>query len=180
MSAGPDQVRTQMERIERLLGALEQADAQTAAAARDVIATLLEVHRAGLARLVALMQMSSSCDALVAACTKDDAINGLLLLHDVHPLDKETRVRQALESLKPHLERAGASLVFVGLKEQTLWLRIQGDCGERLARALPLVVEAAVSAAAPDVATIEILGPDDPDPWGVLVSLPLVSAQPGG
>jgi hypothetical protein len=179
MSAVPKQVRQQMEKIDALLRTLEVADARTADAAREVVVCLLEMHRAGLARMVALMQMSASGDALVAACAKDDAIDGLLLLHDLHPLDKETRVRQALDNLRPHLERERARLDFLGLKEQTVWLRIHGEYGDRLARALPLIVEAAISAAAPDVTAIQILGPEEPGPMGVLVSLPLVAAEPG-
>lgn len=179
MSARPDHVRMQLERIDKELAALEQADARSAAAARNVIASLLEIHRAGLARMVALMQMSASGDALVAACAREDVINTLLLLHDVHPVDKETRIRHALETLRPHLEADKARLEFLALQEHKLWLRIDGDYSDRLAQALPLIVQAAVSAAAPDVDTIEILGPEDPDPLGVLVSLPLVSATPG-
>jgi hypothetical protein len=104
---------------------------------------MMELHAAGLERVMELVShCGASSDGLMESFTRDPLVNSLLILHNVHPVDFETRVRRALEG-------AGAELNDV----QGASVRI----------AVPPKHEAAVrealEAAAPDAAEIHMEAP---------------------
>jgi hypothetical protein len=81
---------------------------------------------------------------------RDELISRLLLLHGLHPIALETRVRQALEHVRPLLELKGSSARLLEATHDVIRLQL-GDCPENV-RA---IVEQALLEAAPDVLKIE-------------------------
>ncbi len=57
-------------------------------------------------------------------CAGDEVVAGLLLLHGLHPLDVETRVRQALESVRPLLRSHGGNVELLEVREGVVRLRL--------------------------------------------------------
>ena len=86
----------------------------------------------------------------------------MLLLHGLHPDDLETRVRRAVDRLRPHLGIHGLRLDVVEIASGTVRLRLHGS-GAATIKApllwtLPGEIEDAVVEAAPDVEKILIDG----------------------
>ena len=44
-------------------------------------------------------------------------VGGLLMLHGLHPLDLETRVRQALDQVRPYLRSHGGNVELLGVSD---------------------------------------------------------------
>ena len=96
------------------------------------------------------------------ALTSDPLIAGLLLLHDIHPENLETRVRVAVDALAPALVPQGARVAQVSVDEGIVRVRLERELGRGgpAAAALRSRIEQALVAAAPDAAGIEIDVPD--------------------
>jgi Fe-S cluster biogenesis protein NfuA len=162
-----------LQRIEALVQTLEAAtDAPTRAAARELTQALLDLHRVGLERLVGLIDAA----ALTAACGDDTVLHHLLLLHGLHPVAVETRVRRALERVRPGLRAHGVEVEVMVVTGGTVRLRLLGDGAGGLLPSLRRGVEATVLEAAPDLERVEIDGPaQSPLAWtDGRVPLPLV------
>jgi Fe-S cluster biogenesis protein NfuA len=156
-------------RMEELIGALESApDAAVREQVRELIQTLLELHGAGLERILSTIYDSSNHGAAVIDdLSRDQLVSGLLLLHGLHPLDLETRVRHALEEVKPRLGLHGGSVELLGVSpEGRAQLRLQGNCHECPSSRLTLrySIEEALSMAAPDLAGLDVEGLADEEP----------------
>jgi hypothetical protein len=91
-------------------------------------------------------------------------VRAMLLLHGLHPDDFETRVRQAVDRLRPHLGVYGLRLDVVEIARSTVRLRVHGSGAATikapLVWTLPGEIEDAVVEAAPDVDRILIDGLD--------------------
>ena len=58
---------------------------------------------------------------------RDPLVSGLLLLHGLHPLDLEARVRNAIEEVKPRLGLHGGSVELLGITpEGRVQLKLKG------------------------------------------------------
>ncbi len=87
-----------LDQVERLVTELEALpDPRARATARAVVAAVLELHGAGLARLVELVRATGEPGrACIESAARDPAVASLLLLHGLHPVDLPTRVAGAL------------------------------------------------------------------------------------
>ena len=96
--------RKRWQRVESLVATLERiAEPDVRSTARELVQTLLELHQAGLTRLLDLAGKQEAAPALLDAWTRDDLVRSLLVLYGLHPVDVEQRVREALERLRPRL-----------------------------------------------------------------------------
>lgn len=89
-------VERRMERIEALIQAIEaSSDPDGRDAARELVATLLELHHAGLARVLGLLAGAGEAGRAVArACEGDAMVRGMLALHELAaPVSEETARR---------------------------------------------------------------------------------------
>ncbi len=161
--------RDRIERIEALTVRLERsADDATRADAQELVHAILELHGAGLARLVEIMAgAGESGRALLESAARDDLVGSLLLLYDLHPDDIGVRVERALESVRPSLRSHGGEVLLLGVSRGVVRLKMAGSCHGCPSSALTLknTIEEAVMAAAPDAASIEVVGLE-PDPPG--------------
>ena len=102
-------------RIEELIHAIDaMPDEAARSQTRELTQALLDLHGHGLNRALEIV-FDSSADgqALINKLAEDDLVSKLLLLHGLHPLDLETRVRQAIEEVKPRLGLHGGSVQLV-------------------------------------------------------------------
>lgn len=145
-----------MTRIGELIQELEAtADEATRERARELVQTILDVHREGLARLVELAAARGPLDELVA----DEAVALLFSLHELHRDSPETRVRAALGELAPRLEEQGVAvdLDAVGEESVAVTLRAVGPVRAHVA-GLRATLEGAIRRAAPEIAEVTIGG----------------------
>jgi Fe-S cluster biogenesis protein NfuA len=154
--------RQRMERIEILLREVERiSDPGARACTRELVQAVLDLHGAGLER--ALEHIAAVGDAglgLIDVLARDDLVGSLLLLHGLHPLDVETRVRQALDKVRPSLRSHGGEVELLGVAEGVVRLRLEGSCHgcPSSAATLKSLIEEAICDKAPDVTAIEVEG----------------------
>src|SRR5436190_6930336 len=114
------QARERVERIELLLEEIEGLpDPAARERCTEVVAALLDLYGAGLARIVERMP-----DA--RALVEDELVSHLLMLHGIHPVPVEARVLGALEEVRPYLQSHGGNVELVSLQEGVLRLRLEG------------------------------------------------------
>src|SRR5262249_48649673 len=109
-----------------------------------------------LARMLELLADAAPGRPVVDTLAQDDLVGSLLLLYGLHPYDLATRVRQALDQVRPQLH--GGNVELLELATSGLRLRIHGSghgCHSS-PDALRQVVEEAILAKAPDVPGLQI------------------------
>jgi Fe-S cluster biogenesis protein NfuA len=152
--------RSRIERVEALIHAVEQfSDPHVRASTQELLRTVIELHGAALERI--LETVAGTADgsvALIDALADDDLIASILLLHGLHPLDLETRVRQALDNVRPLLRSHGGNVELLGTSGGVVRLRMLGSCDGCPSSAMTQkhAIEAAIYEKAPDVAGIEV------------------------
>jgi Fe-S cluster biogenesis protein NfuA/nitrite reductase/ring-hydroxylating ferredoxin subunit len=153
-------LRATADRIETLLEASSANGTAARARAEELVACVSGLYGAGLARVLEIMRETGRLDDdVLAALADDDLVASLLLVHDLHPYDVETRVRQALDSVRPYLGSHGGDVELLGVDDEgVVRLRLLGSCDgcPSSSVTLQLAVEGAVEAAAPEVSRIEV------------------------
>lgn len=158
--------REQMGRVESLVSALEALpDTAARAAARELVRALLDLHAAGLERVIALAGKD-----LITRLTDDELVSSLLLMHGLHPLSADDRVTRVLDHARPKLLAFGGDVELIDATEDIVRVRLRGDpaAEPELQRALESLIVAVV----PDVTAIEFEEAWDRPPDG-RVPLPL-------
>jgi Fe-S cluster biogenesis protein NfuA/nitrite reductase/ring-hydroxylating ferredoxin subunit len=139
--------------VEGLLGELESlADPAARDTALETVQAVLELYGSGLERIV-----ESVGPLQATALARDELVEHLMLLHGLHPVGVEERVRDALEGVRPYLGSHGGDVELVGVSDGVARVRMQGSCEGCPASAmtLKLAIEDAVLKAAPDVDRVE-------------------------
>ena len=155
-------LRKRMERIESLIHEAERLpDPKAQAHARALVQALLDLHGAALERIFEkIAETGESGLTLIDSLARDDLVGSLLLLYGLHPLDLETRVRQALDKVRPYLRSHGGNVELRGVAGGVVRLRMEGNCHgcPSSAATLKQSIEEAVYEKAPDVTAIEVEG----------------------
>ncbi len=151
-----------LQRLDALLREVERfPDPAAQSHTRAILRAVLDLHGAGLERLLAHLEEAGEAGrAALDACARDEVVGGLLLLHGLHPLDVEARVRQALEGVRPYLRSHGGNVELLAVGDGTVRLRLQGSCHSCPSSAVTMkqTIEEAVLARAPEVTAIEVEG----------------------
>jgi Fe-S cluster biogenesis protein NfuA len=171
--------RNRVRRVEALLQEVERLPEAARACTRQIVQTLLEMHSAALDRILTrLADAGPTGLAVIDELGRDDLVGSLLLLYGLHPLDLETRVRQALDGVRPSLRSHGGNVELVGIDDGVVRLRMQGSCNgcPSSARTLESTIEDAVWEKAPDVVAIQLEPAEAPavEAPAARFSLPLV------
>jgi Fe-S cluster biogenesis protein NfuA len=155
------QIGSLLERIESL------PDPALRATAAEVLQGLLVLYGEGLARMLAIVRQRddpAAGAALLDAFAADELIAHLLLLHDLHPVDVETRVARALAEVRPYLQSHGGNVELLGVDDGVARLRLQGSCHGCPSSTVTLksAIEEAIWKAAPDLDGINAEGVAEP------------------
>jgi Fe-S cluster biogenesis protein NfuA/nitrite reductase/ring-hydroxylating ferredoxin subunit len=148
-------------RIATLLDACAVAGPVAAQRAEELVRLVVDLYGAGLERLLDVLADAGRLDDVAArALADDDLVASLLLVHGLHPYDVDTRIRQALEDVRPYLGSHGGDVALLGVTpEGVVRLQFSGTCGScpSSSATLELAIEGAVSAAAPETTGIELV-----------------------
>jgi Fe-S cluster biogenesis protein NfuA/nitrite reductase/ring-hydroxylating ferredoxin subunit len=140
--------------VERLLEDLESlADPVARQTATGIVDALLELYGAGLERMVEEIAARDPDAEIARAFAEDELISHLLLLHGLHPVALEDRVRDALGEVRPYLESHGGDVELLGIDGPAVRLRLNGSCSgcPSSAMTLKLAIENAIQRAAPEI-----------------------------
>jgi Fe-S cluster biogenesis protein NfuA len=151
------EVRERVGRVEELLAAIEGNPT-----AVEAVASVVELYGEGLRRIVA-----------GGGDTRDELVPHLLLLHDLHPEDVETRVARALDEVRPYLGSHGGDVELLGVADGVARVRLTGTCDgcPSSAATLQYAIEEAVARAAPELDGIEADGVAEPAPAQQLIQI---------
>jgi Fe-S cluster biogenesis protein NfuA/nitrite reductase/ring-hydroxylating ferredoxin subunit len=149
-------------RIQQLVERLEAAlDPANCALFQECIESILDFYGHGLSRV---LRIASEADEnnrpAYNAIVQDTVLRGLLLIHDLHPSDLETRLRDALNRIRPYLESHGGNVELIALEGDVARLRLQGACKSCASSAvtLDLAVRNAIEEACPELSGFEVEG----------------------
>jgi Fe-S cluster biogenesis protein NfuA len=151
--------RSRIERVEGLIQEVERfPNPEVRTRTQELLRTVIELHGAAFERILEIVAGLGDSAALIDALVADDLVAPILLLHGLHPLDLETRVRQALEQVRPMLRSHGGNVELLDLSGGVARLRMLGSCDGCPSSAMTLkhAIEAAIYERAPDVAGIEV------------------------
>jgi hypothetical protein len=165
-----------MRRIEALVRSLETCgDAVAREGARELVRTVLDMHAAGLRKLLELVaRVGDSGSDLVERFARDPLVSSLLLLHRLHPVPVERRVADAIDDLRSRIRSGGGDVELLAATEEMIRVRLHGNPSS--GPAMRLAVEAALTEMAADVPILEIEEDCNRDSTG-RVSLPLIGAR---
>jgi hypothetical protein len=161
MAARPTERPTR--RIEELVFALDALpDAAAATAARELVQRVLELHGNALARIMRILAADAAGTRLAETFAEDEDIHGVLLLHDLHPVDLPGRVQRAVTRLHAHLAVQGVVVQALDIDGAGVHVKLGlSDAGRYRGGDADTVrqqLEQALLAAAPDAAAIFIDG----------------------
>ncbi|MCF3135253.1 hypothetical protein [Streptomyces olivochromogenes] len=139
-------------RIEEVLDRLAAAgDPAVAEAAEELVRCLMDFYGAGLARVLELLPP----DGPGAALLGDELVAGLLVLHELHPEDRATRIGRALASVRDQ----NLKVEEFDEPSGTLRLRAAGGSGcgcAATADAMRQAAEDALTCFVPEVTAVEV------------------------
>jgi len=152
----------QLQKIEQLVQTIESsADPNVRAGAVELMQTLMELHGAGLERMLEIVfESSPGGSEIIDELARDELVESLLLLYGLHPFDIETRVMMALDKVRPYLQSHKGNVELVGVNEGVVHLKLQGSCDgcASSAMTLKLAIEEAIYECAPDIVALEVEG----------------------
>src|SRR5436190_9730841 len=108
-------LKQRMQKIEGLVERIRSvADPQARDAALDLLQTVMEFHAAGIDRMMEIASEAGDTGwRIIDDFGRDERVANLLLLHGLHPLDMQTRVQDALESVRPYLHSHGGNVELI-------------------------------------------------------------------
>ena len=148
-------------RIEELLASLRSRGGAAADTAEELVRLLVGMYGDGLAAIMAaLAEEGEAGRAIVDRLTADPLVEGLLLLHGLHPLDVDERIQRALDRVRPYLGSHAGGVQYLGVRDGVARLRLEGSCHGCPSSTVTvrLAIEGAVQDAAPEVAEVIVEG----------------------
>lgn len=147
------------DRVETLLADLRNAaDPKVARAAEELVQTLVDLYGEALAHM---MHVASESPAVAEALAADPLVESLLLVHDLHPVDVDTRIQRALDDVRPYLGSHAGGVEYRGVGDDgVVRLKLEGSCHGCPSSTVTvrLAIERAIADAAPDTAGVEVEG----------------------
>ena len=163
-------LESRIDKIDEMVQRLDEAaDPVIRATATELVQALMALHGAALERIVEAIEKTGSMgQALMDQLGRDELVRSVLVLYELHPVDLETRVKEALEKSRPYLRSHGGNVELVSVDDgEVVRLRMQGSCHGCPSSALTLkmTIEDAIREAAPEVASIVIVDEPKASPW---------------
>jgi Fe-S cluster biogenesis protein NfuA/nitrite reductase/ring-hydroxylating ferredoxin subunit len=164
--------RTAGDRIQILLDASAGSGTVVRERTEQLAGELTELYGAALERMVSIAARSSAPD-LINQFAADELVASLLLVHGLHPHGVERRIEDALDGVRPYLGSHGGDVTLLEVVDDVVRLQFAGSCKSCPSSAVTLefAVEDAVRAAAPEIATIEVVAPESNSPSSGLISV---------
>lgn len=163
MTSGP-QFQQRLQSIEQLLGEIDRgADPDVRGSVQQLVQLVMDLHGVALERILELLQESSAGASLLDRISGDEMVESLLVLHGLHPLGLEARIRRGVELARTRLRPRQAEAELVSLENGAVRLRIHSHghgCGSAT-EALNEIVEGAIYQTAPDVVSLSVETGDD-------------------
>jgi len=161
--------RDLQQRVQRISGLVHEidsvADPGLRASSKELVQLLLDLHSAGLERILeTIAHREDLGQRIIDDLGRDPLVSSLLVLYGLHPLDLETRVAHAIENITPRVRKGGGELHLIEVQNGMVRVQVSVTahaCGSTAAT-LKSMVEDALYGAAPDLAGLLVEGLDQP------------------
>ncbi|HEU4488843.1 MAG TPA: NifU family protein, partial [Actinomycetota bacterium] len=128
----------------------------------ELVRSLMELYGSGIERIMEIVALDeTSGERLLQKMVDDELIEGLLILHGLHPLSLDERIHQALDRVRPYLGSHAGGVEFLGVDDDdVVHLRLEGSCDGCPSSTVTVkfAIERAIQEAAPEVARVEVEG----------------------
>jgi hypothetical protein len=139
--------------IDGLVQKLESsADPALRRTAKELMARLMELHGAGLDRMLEIVVEVKP--ELVGTLADDPLVGSLLILYGLHPDDFETRARRGVDKVRPLLRSHGVRVNPVTVTETSVHIKMTGGSS----REMEAAIREALLEAVPDATEVVIEG----------------------
>jgi Fe-S cluster biogenesis protein NfuA/nitrite reductase/ring-hydroxylating ferredoxin subunit len=168
-ATGGKNLRQVGDRIEELVRTFsELEDAELKDHAEEVVRLLVDLYGGALERSLEIVdEGGEEVWGLFDRFTADELVRSLLILHGLHPSDLDTRIREAIEKVRPYLKSHGGGVEVLSIDDDgVLMLRLQGSCDGCPSSTLTvkLALERAIKEAAPEITAVRAEGVGERDP----------------
>ena len=163
--ANATEFQQRVQQLGKLIAELEQMpDSPLKVATGELVHLLMEVHGAGIERMMEIVFDSHAAGPQTIDRMGDDPIvRSLLLLYSLHPEDLQTRVQKSLLALRARLRKLNYGVELISLEQGTVHIRVESSghaCGSTTQN-VRAMVEEGVYEYAPDVTSLVVLGLED-------------------
>ena len=169
-----DDINAHGERLQKLLAEVEALPYPGARELiQDCMESVLGFYGTGLKRILQVVSEDGPEGRKVFRdLIRDDVVKGLLLIHDLHPLNLEDRLLEALDKVRPYLKSHGGNVELISLDNDVARLRLQGTCQSCASSSvtLELAIRHAIEQACPDLVHFEVEGVEQDKSAASLVS----------
>jgi len=157
------------DRTKRIQEIIEQIEAFPNPAARtlmhECLQSVLGMYGEGLGHVVTTLEQDGMAGKkILSQLLGNSLLRSLLLIHGLHPQDLETRLKEALDKVRPYMQSHGGNVEIISLEGEVARLRLIGACktcpSSRIT--LELAVRKAIEEACPDLAGFEVVVPNEP------------------
>jgi Fe-S cluster biogenesis protein NfuA len=147
----------------------EMPDSAQKTTCKELVQLLMNVHGAGLDRIMEIVFESDAIGPAIIDKLGNDPVTGsLLLLYSLHPQDLETRLRQAIERMRPRLRKLSCSVELASVIDGAVEVRVTvggHSCGSSF-NDIRAIVEESVFELAPDINSLRVIGLEEPSNSG--------------
>jgi Fe-S cluster biogenesis protein NfuA len=173
--------REDMQRIGGLVQEIESiADPAVRAATKDLMQSLMDLHGAALEKALDIVADAGEPGMnIIDRLGRDPLVSSVLILYGLHPEDLETRVRKAVDRIRPMLRKQGCEVELLGVNDGAIRLRVESGshtCGST-AKTVHATLEGAIYDAAPDMASLSIEGLEEKPSSGFVALNKLISSR---
>jgi Fe-S cluster biogenesis protein NfuA/nitrite reductase/ring-hydroxylating ferredoxin subunit len=148
--------------VKELSDALDQApEGPLRELAEELVSSVVQLYGVGLERILGALAAGGEAGArLGAELAEDPFLATLMLIHDLHPVPLEDRVRGALDSVRPYMESHGGGVELLSLVDGVARIHLRGSCSDCSASAvtLELAIKQALEERAPDLEELIVEG----------------------
>ncbi len=158
----------QSQRIQQLIEEIDSMpDAYARGMMQECVQEILSFYGHGLKKMLSIIARGKNDAAknIYNDLIEDSFVTGLLLIHDLHPLDLKTRLYAALEKVKPYMDSHGGSVEIVSVADGIAKLKLSGSCKgcPSSASTLELGIKQAIEEHCPDLLELEVEGITAPE-----------------
>jgi Fe-S cluster biogenesis protein NfuA/nitrite reductase/ring-hydroxylating ferredoxin subunit len=127
---------------------------------QECMQEVLAFYGLGLTRVLDVAKSAHGSQEVYEKLVDDGIVRGLLLIHGLHPVPLEARLREALEKVRPYMESHGGNVELLSLDGEVARLRLVGHCKSCPSSAvtLELALKQAIEEACPDLLSFECEG----------------------
>jgi Fe-S cluster biogenesis protein NfuA len=174
------------EDIERISGLVEKieaiADPAVRAASKGLIQSVMDLHGAAWEKALEIVSEAGEPGmGIIDRLGRDSLVSGLLILYGLHPEDLETRVRKAVDRVRPQLRKQGSEVEVLDITAGQVRLRVETSshtCGST-AKTVENTLEGAIYDAAPDMTSLVIEGLEEKPSSGFVALDQLMAGAAG-